>query len=197
MMKLKDPLSQLKICDCLEARKIASEYDFVVSIADPGSPHCYSGKVHTSYNTFHDIGKQFAEGYGSDFYIIPQFGHISAIKYQLELMYFGYHKDSDLYREEIDKINTILVHCAAGISRSTAIGLLILLLDGYSIEESIKILFKIRPVARPNPLIVSIIDDMLILNGKLKQAVSDEENRQIMKNSKHILGPDGQPIVWK
>ena len=70
-----------------------------------------------------------------------------------------------------DKIGdgSILIHCHAGISRSSAIALAIIskrLGSGKEVE-SIKILEKINPHARPNKLLVWLTDEILDRNKKL------------------------------
>ena len=66
----------------------------------------------------------------------------------------------------------ILIHCHAGISRSSAIALAVIskkIGSGKEVE-SIKILEKINPHARPNKLIVWLTDEILDRNKKLYDA---------------------------
>ena len=64
---------------------------------------------------------------------------------------------------------SILIHCHAGISRSSAIALAIIakkLGEGKEVE-SVKTLEKINPHARPNKLLVWLTDEILERNKKL------------------------------
>lgn len=67
----------------------------------------------------------------------------------------------------------VLVHCFAGVSRSTAACLLLLAQDQQKKNVSVDFellreqLFNIRPEAVPNPIISRIGDQLLGFNGKL------------------------------
>ena len=60
----------------------------------------------------------------------------------------------------------LLVHCFAGVSRSPGAALGILA-KSMPPEKAVEALFKLRPQAVPNPLVVRIWDDRLRLEGKL------------------------------
>ncbi|NQU11734.1 dual specificity protein phosphatase family protein [bacterium] len=68
----------------------------------------------------------------------------------------------------------LLIHCYAGISRSTATALAILMQvygQGRE-EEAVRHLFRIRPQAAPNPRIVLETDLILGCGGQLVAAVA-------------------------
>jgi len=72
------------------------------------------------------------------------------------------------FAEKIDG-GSILIHCHAGVSRSSAIALAIIakkLGKGKEVE-SVKTLEKINPHARPNKLLVWLTDEILERNKKL------------------------------
>ena len=73
---------------------------------------------------------------------------------------------------------TVLFHCTAGISRSAACALYLLLTlyDG-DIKLACEKLLQIRPQASPNPVIVKFIDDRLALRGKLLSYIDINERR--------------------
>lgn len=67
----------------------------------------------------------------------------------------------------------LLVHCAMGISRSTAIALATLCYHagpGYE-AECFRVLKLIRPCAWPNPMIVDFADSILGRNGAVIQSI--------------------------
>ena len=67
----------------------------------------------------------------------------------------------------------LLVHCAAGISRSTAITFAALCQHaGLGLEtDCFRALKRIRPCAAPNPLIVEFADSLLGRNGTMIHAL--------------------------
>ncbi|MEW5860630.1 MAG: HEAT repeat domain-containing protein [Cyanobacteriota bacterium] len=72
----------------------------------------------------------------------------------------------------------VLIHCFAGVSRSTAIALIVYaVLLGVGKEESaLAYVLKARPQAVPNPWIVELADEALGRNGKLLQVVQTHED---------------------
>lgn len=77
-----------------------------------------------------------------------------------------------------DQPNTrLLVHCHAGISRSSAIGLAILAARMEAGDEQLAVeeLFRIRPEAVPNLKIIRLADQILARDGRLVEAVLGRE----------------------
>ena len=75
----------------------------------------------------------------------------------------------------IPQQSQLLIHCMAGISRSTATAMAALT-DFYgpgSEREAAISVREIRPVANPNRLIVEIADDILERNGALSSAADE------------------------
>jgi len=76
----------------------------------------------------------------------------------------------------------LLAHCLAGVSRSTAASLALLVqyhgLD--KIDECLKMLIDIRPQACPNPIIIRFADKLLGCDGKLIEAVEGYLNSKII-----------------
>ena len=75
----------------------------------------------------------------------------------------------------------VLVHCEAGVSRSTAAALAILVqyYGNDKIEECIKLLLDVRPIACPNPLITKWADEQLGCNGELHEAAEKVANSKL------------------
>lgn len=73
--------------------------------------------------------------------------------------------------------NKLLIHCHAGISRSTAVACGVLCQHALSPEEAIQHVLSIRPQAFPNEYIISLFDQALNLNGELTYAVTEKIDR--------------------
>ncbi len=65
----------------------------------------------------------------------------------------------------------VLVHCVAGIGRSTAVALMLKTreLGVERVDDAVKWLVDHRPIASPNPVITQYADQLLGANGKLYQ----------------------------
>lgn len=67
----------------------------------------------------------------------------------------------------------VLVHCAAGISRSPAAALAPLLTLGLTPDQAIAEVLRVtRDLALPNPVLVRYLDDAYRLRGALSRAVT-------------------------
>ncbi len=75
-----------------------------------------------------------------------------------------------------NKNGSLLIHCHAGISRSSAIALAIISnkLGKGNEKEAVRILQKINPYCRPNKLLVQMTDKILERKEELLRAVQDE-----------------------
>jgi predicted protein tyrosine phosphatase len=67
----------------------------------------------------------------------------------------------------------LLVHCSAGISRSTAVATGILCQHGLSPTAALEKVFAVRKNAIPNPHIIALMDEALKLNGELESALQN------------------------
>jgi len=77
----------------------------------------------------------------------------------------------------------VLVHCEAGVSRSTAAALA-LLVQHYGrdkIDHCVQLLLDVRPHACPNPLITLFADEQLECDGELHAAAERIANAKIIK----------------
>lgn len=77
----------------------------------------------------------------------------------------------------------LLVHCEAGISRSTAAALAILVqYHGIDqIDRCVDLLFGVRPESAPNPLIAKYADELLNCNGKLLDAARKLNQNKLLR----------------
>lgn len=75
------------------------------------------------------------------------------------------------FTERLAVNDKLLVHCGAGISRSTAVATGILCQHGLSPTKALKQVFSVRKGAFPNTHIIALMDKVLELNGKLESAL--------------------------
>lgn len=73
------------------------------------------------------------------------------------------------FSEQLTAADRLLVHCSAGVSRSTAVACGILCQHGLSPQEALETVCLIRECAYPNVHIISLMDEALKLGGVLKQ----------------------------
>lgn len=70
-------------------------------------------------------------------------------------------------------VDKLLIHCAAGVARSTACAMICYYHKGHSLSESLEFVIADRPQAWPNMLVLECADKVLGLEGKMVQTVSD------------------------
>mgnify|MGYP006268272615 CR=1 FL=1 len=83
--------------------------------------------------------------------------------------------------DELNENSVVIVHCHAGVSRSTAAALALLVKKTNDIELSIETLKQIRPIACPNPVISKFADELLGCDGKLFEASEKLANEKIIR----------------
>ena len=88
---------------------------------------------------------------------------------------------------EDDKPHNLGVNCFAGISRSTAVGIIALVMAGRTLEESLNEIVKDRPEAWPNLRILGFASD--ILNIDIHGYVSDWK-KKCMNSDEIFVMPD-------
>jgi len=74
------------------------------------------------------------------------------------------------FTENLTADAKLLVHCSAGISRSTAVATGILCQHGFTPMEALKEVYSIRQGAYPNSHIITLMDEALNLNNTLENA---------------------------
>ena len=141
----------LNVCAQIDLPRFAKQDpDFwnVISLREPSRPKPNFSKFPASHTTicYDIIGTVGMEE--SELVHAPSTAHLKEIL---------------LFAEETGKA-PLLIHCWAGVSRSTAVALVLLVQgmhrEGYSegriLEEAVETLLSIRPCAAPNPLILEI-----------------------------------------
>lgn len=144
------------------AREIAADLDpvAIVSLMDPNTsgysiPAGPSLREHIKLG-LHDVVSD--QGSLSDKYLAPSSAHVGQI---VE------------FARRWDRRGNLLVHCMAGISRSSAAAFVILATTSPGLEIPIAHLLRQRgPWADPNRLIVEIADKLLERRGAMVRALS-------------------------
>jgi predicted protein tyrosine phosphatase len=74
-----------------------------------------------------------------------------------------------------DRTSPMLIHCWAGVSRSTAAGYIAtcLLQPERDEEELAWALRKASPSATPNPMLIKLADEALGREGRMRRAIAD------------------------
>ena len=142
----------------------------VLSILDPNWPE---PEAFWTYDPHHRIEMHFNDaiepGPGIE---LPQARHVE------EILAFGnaFQRDLAVRREA-----HLLIHCHAGISRSTAaMTALLMQADPDETEERIfERLVAIRPQAWPNSLMIGFADDLLGRGGRLTAALRRHYGRRL------------------
>lgn len=98
----------------------------------------------------------------------PDNGHIAAI-----LQFGTAMKAHDAPR--------LLIHCHAGISRSTATAIILLAHHGATAEAAVERVVAVRPIAWPNLRMIEIGDRMLKLDQRLVRAVRRHHAQALLR----------------
>ena len=149
MMILVCPLS--KVAERVALHKPAR----VISMLDPGTPFPQLGPAYRERHLrleFHDITM------AHPLYVMPQAEHVAAL-----LDFIG----------KWDRKAPILIHCYAGISRSTAVAYIAsCVANPHGNEHDLAVMFRrTAPLARPNGALVKLADDALGRQGRMSAAI--------------------------
>ncbi len=124
----------------------------------PATPEWLATDRHLKLR-FHDIAEPIPG------FLAPQVEHLEA------LITFG---------TTWNKAGPLIIHCVAGVSRSTAAALTILCLYNQGREEkAAQVLRERAPHAQPNQRVIAIADRLLGCDGRLLDAVKIIEPAQI------------------
>lgn len=152
----------LKVTGFYEAGLYAPSHTKMIGLIDPNTKPVETN-IQYHVEQFHDIS-----GY-SPSHEIPRYHNIENV-----LNFSKTFTDDD----------KVLIHCHAGISRSTAIAILVLIQHGMTIENAFDHVYNIRDVMNPNVTILEIGDIILDLDGKLVEYYYDwAKNRDIRYKS--------------
>lgn len=165
-------LSLLTVCGLEELQEHTTRgVTHVLSILDPDwpEPELFGsfGEHERTVLRFHDI-------------IVPMAGQVLPQREDVEAI-LGFH--DDVLAEERGSADThVLIHCHAGISRSTA-AMAMLLAKAYPDEDELALmrrLHAIREKAWPNARMIAFADESLGRGGRLSAAVRRLHARQLI-----------------
>ncbi|MFL5334787.1 MAG: tyrosine phosphatase family protein [Geminicoccaceae bacterium] len=173
---LLEPGLRLTICGIDElAGHSTGQVTHVLSILDPGYPE---PDAFAAYDPHHRLTLRFHDIIG------PWPGWQAPEREDVEaLVGFGHELDG-----AGDKLSHLLVHCHAGISRSTA-AMATLLARHTPLGEEEGIFARIReirPIAWPNSRMVDFADDVLGRGGRLSAALRDHYRYQAPRRPEFV-----------
>ena len=107
--------------------------------------------------------------------------HLRLRFHDIDMPMPGYHPPEAHHIEEIiafggawQRTDPVIVHCFAGVSRSTAAALTMIAIHNPGHEAEAAALLRERaPHAKPNRRMIAFADQALRLDGRLNQAVAD------------------------
>lgn len=149
---------KLRISGLSEANEMKKQGipDKIVSLVDPPAARNLEPDENHIVIPVHDIDQKM-EGW-----IYPDENHIREVL---------------RFTQDIKEDDKVLVHCHAGVSRSTAMAIGILIQHGMTAQEAVDYVFEIRECAWPNGLIIEILDKELNQNGELSKVVGEAKKR--------------------
>ena len=144
--------------------------DFVISIADPDDTHpVFTTKSEVLSRDFHDISFENKSPYFLEHYTLPSREDVQRIY--------------DFAKTNFDDASRVLVHCYAGISRSSAASI-ISLCAHMPFRNAVDKIANLETMTytgyiesghiwfAPNALMIQYADEMLGLNGEMMEYVS-------------------------
>lgn len=168
--------NSIAITSYTRARRIKRRFDAVLTIEDPNFKQGL--RFHKRPHPDHLVLELEDLDTPEDNVALPHMEHV------VSALQFG--------REHTE--GRLLIHCRAGIARSTALALGIIsdrLGAGYE-KEAVQQLLKIRPQAIPNLIILDLADEYLGRDGHLRQAWLDIEN----SNSEYAIHRLDKRNIW-
>lgn len=162
---------RFEICGLDDVEHRCGDASRVISLIDPGA--CVRPMAHAKHLILHlhDVDRALP-ALGLD--VPPTMEHLVAV---LD------------FARALTEEDRLLIHCHAGVSRSTAMMIAILIQHGMPFSEAFRQVAEARPVLWPNQRIVELTDTRFRLHGAYLELVSTWKQRLTM-----VLSEDGRRL---
>lgn len=143
---------------------------------------------------------------------LPKFGdhhhivHVNDIPYEMEGMVapqINHVYEVVAFTADLKPTDRLLVHCFAGVSRSTSMAIAILISQGVPWKEAFDYVGEVRPFMMPNTRIMKMIDDEFGLNGAMMEHLTEWNRKQhgarltaLQKHTVQSQRPTKQSVDW-
>jgi predicted protein tyrosine phosphatase len=114
-------------------------------------------------------------------YVHPQMSHLQTVL---------------AFTADLVETDRVLIHCFAGISRSTAIAIAILIQHGMRYDEAFIHVHSIRPILMPNQAFIRLTDEHFKLGGKLVELVHDHRTAAFADETTLLIPSEKNPDTW-
>ena len=156
-------------------------YTHLVSIVSPEKERAKSlteFKGESLLLEFDDVSSHDFLPRAYDFgYLPPEHRHVRAIREWAQKHIASYVLTSGADDKPIE----LLIHCAAGISRSTAAAIIILTGAGMTDTEAFDYLYEVRDIAAPNQIMLDLEDQISRADGQDSNLLRTLRHREKLK----------------
>lgn len=167
---------EIKICDLRSAPDLIVYWATkTISLLDPGVElHGFRDTDHHIIRHFHDID-------------VASPGMIAPSQEVFdEIIRFS---------NQFEPHDKVLIHCHAGISRSTAIAIAVLIDRGVQCIDAFDIIRKTRSCLWPNAMITQMTDDHFMLSGMLANRVRDFKSQEFIDAADRLDSADHEAVI--
>ena len=161
----------IKVCALHEMPALKDDFEFVISICDPGFKLPRINEKH-----------YIASFWDNENPTGDEFWHMKTEVRKLGEWIKAHQLDHQKHN--------ILVHCHAGVSRSAAVAWIIMVMNGRDIKEAFRELFKARPQIWPNVMVIELAVTQLGLDRNMMK-IAHELNAELAEERKVYLGYGG------
>ncbi|RKZ40080.1 MAG: hypothetical protein DRQ41_09840 [Gammaproteobacteria bacterium] len=154
---------ELKITSLNQAVSLSRKWaTYTISLLDPGIEGYESIKIPVASH-----GQKLRRYYFNDITPSEIWNELSYDTENMKMVTSEQIQDILEFTTSLVSSDKLLVHCHAGISRSTAVACGVLCQHGLSPEEAIKHVLSVREQAFPNKYILKLFDEILGLENQL------------------------------
>ena len=158
---------KLKVSDKDEAVHLSQSWATkTVSLLDPDNPQFHFGDEDHLVLRFEDAEEQDKGHSWSKDWVFPSSDHLEEV--------LDFTKD-------LTEDDNLLVHCHAGVSRSTAVALAVCLQHGCRPKQAFDWVRSVRPQLWPNDFLTKFADEKFFCKGSLVELVQDFKDNDDFK----------------